>query len=49
MRAEAIATDKQVKSLERDLSPALQNRLDELMNYELESRLSDREAIASAN
>ncbi len=45
----AAASDSQIKSLERDLRPSLQSKLDALMDFEMESRESDREAIASVD
>ncbi len=45
----AAATDSQIKSLERDLRPSLQSKLDALMDFEMESRESAREAIASVD
>ncbi|MFV8816757.1 hypothetical protein [Haliea sp. E17] len=47
--AAPAATDSQIKSLERDLRPSLQSRLDAQMDFAIESRALSREAIASVD
>lgn len=47
--ASTAATDSQIKSLESDLRPSLQSKLDSQMHFELESRGRPLRAIASVN
>ena len=46
---EQTATDSQVKSLEHDLGPSLQSKLDALMSSELDTQPVSSQAIASVN
>ncbi len=44
-----VATDREVKSLERDLRPSLQNKLDAIMDFEMASRGEPLRAVASVD
>jgi len=49
VRAKAVATDQQIKTLDHDLGQSLQDKLDARMNFDLQSGQKDRDAIASVN
>ncbi len=49
LQEHSAATDSQIKSLEHDLRPSLQTRLDALMDFELEAQALSRGAIASVD
>ena len=47
--AEKAATEKQIKTLETDVSPSLQSKLDALMSFDAGPLETSRQEVASAH